>query len=506
MWKMNKKLFLILSIVFFVIAFAFRASETLSHNFLFLVDQGRDMMEVKGILYDHHLTLIGPYTSLQGVFQGPLWYYLLVIPTFLAHGDPWGAVILMLVISMSTILISTFFMNKLFGKTAALFTLFLFTFSPEAIAAATYSWNPHPMWLLIILYIFTLFFVVEKKVKYHLFLWPIIFLMFHFETALAVFFFVGTLIFLFIFHRAVYKTKFFLLGFILGASLFLPQILFDIRHEFLMTKSVMRLFEGSTQGLTVTGEDYSYLALVKNHIDLFYYNFRTTFPRDGYLQYLPQVILAYLVFSLITLFRKKKKDKDSSHTFIHMITSMVVIMFLLSLLYPFPIRYWFLTGFQGFFLLLLGLLFSRAWEKPIGKVFLIFVGVLFFFYGSIRLYNLYAFPDYGGIAKFQGKLDAVKTLYQDAGEKQFNVLIFTPPVYTDVYDYLLWWYGEDRFGFVPRYEKGDTFFLLIEPDPEKPWSYKGWLETVVKTGNIEYTKQLRSGLIVQKRTLNENKK
>jgi len=83
---------LFLFLVILILGIVLRSQETISRNFVFLIDQGRDMMAVKSILYDHHLTLIGPYTSLQGVFQGPIWYYLLSVFTFLFGGDPWGSV------------------------------------------------------------------------------------------------------------------------------------------------------------------------------------------------------------------------------------------------------------------------------------------------------------------------------------------------------------------------------------------------------------------------------
>src|SRR3989344_4140977 len=84
--------------VIFLFGFFLRAQETISGNFLFLLDSGRDMMEVKKIVFDHKLTLIGPYTSLGGVFQGPLFYYLLAIPTALFEGNPWGNIFIMLVL------------------------------------------------------------------------------------------------------------------------------------------------------------------------------------------------------------------------------------------------------------------------------------------------------------------------------------------------------------------------------------------------------------------------
>ena len=39
-------------------------------------------------------------------------------------------------------------------------------------------------------------------------------------------------------------------------------------------------------------------------------------------------------------------------------------------------------------------------------------------------------------------------IYQDA-DKDSGVLIFTPPVNTDAYDYLFWWHGRKTYGFIP---------------------------------------------------------
>ena len=45
----------------------------------------------------------------------------------------------------------------------------------------------------------------------------------------------------------------------------------------------------------------------------------------------------------------------------------------------------------------------------------------------------------------------------------------------------------------------------MEPDNAAPWSYNGWLETVIKKGRIIFTKELASGFIIQKRIIeNEN--
>ena len=125
-------------------------------------------------------------------------------------------------------------------------------------------------------------------------------------------------------------------------------------------------------------------------------------------------------------------------------------------------------------------------------IFLSFVNKTIFFYKN-------DFNDFGGIHKRKGKIEAIDYIYKDAKGKKFGLLVFTPPVYTYAYDYLTWWYGSKNYDYVPHKEKKGIFYLLMEPDPSKPWSYEGWLETVIKTGTILKTKELPSGFVVQKR-------
>ncbi|MBI4130408.1 hypothetical protein HY468_03770, partial [Candidatus Roizmanbacteria bacterium] len=121
--------------------------------------------------------------------------------------------------------------------------------------------------------------------------------------------------------------------------------------------------------------------------------------------------------------------------------------------------------------------------------------------GFNRIYLNYAhdYYDYGGGAKISGKVDAIDFVYEDAKNVPFNVLVFMPPIYTYPYEYLFAWHGKNRYGYVPGNEKEGTFYLIMEPDPQKPWSYKGWQETVIKSGEVVWMKTLPSGTIVEKR-------
>ena len=84
-----------LAVVLIVLFSVFpRSVEVLNHNYLFLMDQGRDYMAVKDIVVNHKFTLIGSEigggaAGTQGVFQGPVYYYLLSLFFLIFKGDPY---------------------------------------------------------------------------------------------------------------------------------------------------------------------------------------------------------------------------------------------------------------------------------------------------------------------------------------------------------------------------------------------------------------------------------
>ncbi len=460
------------------------------------MDMGRDMMAVKGIIYDHHLTLIGPYTSLGGVFQGPLWYYLLSIPTFLLRGDPWGTVALMLVISLATAVIAFFFMNKLFGFSAAIITFLLIAISPEAVAAATYSWNPHPMWLLTALYTFFLFMVVSGKQKFHLLLWPTITLMSHFQTALAVFLFFATLLFFLILKWKFNIKRYLMFGLLISGVFFIPQAVFDVRHDFLMTRSVISLVKGEDRGLSVTNEVKD-KKLINFHKDQYINNFKSSFLSSEYITHFPAIV----ALISLSVFVKRRRDFSKNEVlFIKTTLSIAVIVYLISMFYPFPLRYWYFTGFQMFYILPVGLILSKLWNFSLGKaaIVLFVMSIVPFLFNRIN--ELYVkHPEDNNYSKIKSIKSAVDYIYKDAKGEEFGLLVFAPPVYTPNYDYIVWWYGKNKYQYIPSLEKNGIFYLLMEPDPYKPFSYKGWMETVVVTGETIKQVKLPSGLIVEKR-------
>lgn len=481
----NFLLILILTLGFFL-----RAQETLSGNFLFLKDQGRDLLAVKSIVVDKKLTLIGPYTGFRGVFQGPLYYYALAVPFALSRGDPLAVMWLMLAVSMFAILFAYVIGKRFFSETTGLFAAFLFAVSPSAAAAATFIWSPFFILPLMSVFIYFLLDWIQTFSRKSFFLMTsLLGLMFHFEIAFAAPFMIT--MFILCWHIARKKKQKFPAFLFIGIIvLFLsPLLVFDFRHDHLTLKSIMQMFYGRDIGL---GGGEAYTKIVRDHIVRFILNLKATFSSQE------RVAGIFVFFFLLTgLFYAVSGTSQK----IKLLLFMPIALFAVYLFYPYQIWDWYVVGLFPVYLLLGGIFLSWLWKRWSLRIIAIIL-VLILLYGPIiKIEKLYGSPDYGGTAKLKGKIDAIETIFQDAQRLPFNLLVFTPVVLTDAYDYLLWWYGQKKYGYLPGQEKKGTLYLLIEPDPSKPWSYEGWLETVVKEGAILDTQELPSGFIIQKRTI-----
>jgi hypothetical protein len=271
------------------------------------------------------------------------------------------------------------------------------------------------------------------------------------------------------------------------------MILFEIRHGFLGTKSI---FSYLTHPHKSTGG--SVLSYVPSHFNSFVSNFQGTFPNLALFNYL--FLLSIIIVSIY--FIVKEKNKNFKYFFSYLLflipVTFVIFSFLRNTIWGI-----YLLHLNVAYILLLSYIFYSVFQKKYNKLSLLamlFLLVLFLFAtnNAIKV-SVYDYSDYGGIAKIRGKEDAINFIYNDAKNNKFNLLVFTPGVYTYPYDYLLWWYGQRKYGFIPGNEKKGQTYLLIEKDPWQPWSYQGWLKTVIKTGKIVKTVTLPSGFIVQER-------
>ncbi len=496
--KENNKLIttLIFGLLIFLSIFP-RGIEVINQNPIFGFDQGREMLAAKQIVVDHKLILIGTevgagQAGVSGLFHGPLYYYMLTIPFVLFNGDPSQAVWLMFLFGIFTIVLSYFLGRRLFGFFGGLLVALLFSISPVFIAQSRFIWSPNPPTFSILLtYFFT--FIMKKSPIYITLAAFFAAFVYNFELGIAVPLSLSLFIYsIFVFKKDLKKILFLFPGFIFG---YLPMMLFEARHGFIGTKSIFSYLTSPH----VQTSDHSLFYYLNSHANEFSSAFQGTFPTNSFFH-----LFIILLLLLSIYFIRKEKVIEYKHFF-----SFLLLIIPVTFLVFAPLR----NTIWNFYLLHLNvvyiLLFSyivfsiyRYKSKIISIVafFVIFILIILGLNNAIQTFN-HDINDYGGTAKVKGKIDAIDFIYKSAHGGKFGLLVFSPPVYTYPYDYLLWWYGNRKYHYIPQAEKKGEFYLLIEEDNGQPWSYKGWLQTVIKVGKVEWTKTLPSGFIVQKRSL-----
>jgi len=469
-----------------------RAIEVCNGNFIFGFDQGKHWLAAKSMVVDHALPLIGDEVGGGGgFFQGPGWYYTQAIPFLLFQGNPYGQLVLMFIIGIATVGCSYIIFSSRFGYSAGFFISFLVALSPAISIQSRFSWPPFVIPFITIFYIDALYKIVKGEMRSWFTIFFLLGCMANFEIATAATLGVATCLALFVLRKVTVRSiGFGLLGF---AIPLLPLLAFDIRHQFLNARGIWHM-------ITTTSAGNGTAALAKiweAHVLTFSVNLFGAFPIFSF----KNIFILLCIASSILLFFDKRVSKTHK-LFITGLIFIPCIIFLELLFYTSTLWEWWLLELPIFYIVLVGLLSSYIFSKRlVGKIIIIILYAYVFSKTVPYVLETWKkdYPDYGGTQKIKGKTEAVEAIFQDAKGQPFGVLVFTPPVYTYPYDYLFWWIGTKKYKYVPYTEKRGLFYLLIEPDPEKPWSYKGWLETVIQDGTIISTRQLPSGFIIEKR-------
>ena len=140
-------------IIFLIIFSLFTKSILIiPNNIPFSFDHGKDSIAILHMVKTFSPKLIGPWTSIPGLFFGPAWYYLLGPVYFLTNGNPVSAVFTMIALNLVTIYLA----YKHFGKLEAV----VFATADAFIILSTSAWNPFPAPLLMLIIL-----IILKKKK-----------------------------------------------------------------------------------------------------------------------------------------------------------------------------------------------------------------------------------------------------------------------------------------------------------------------------------------------------
>lgn len=261
-WWSKPEWWFLLAIV--ILAFAIRYYK-LYPGMVFTYDQGRDMYALQKIVRGD-ITLIGPTTGLPGVFLGPYMYYLLIPGYLLSQGSPFGVVVWQMGLIVLSFPFFYWLLMPLVGKWWSSLAVFWLAITPGAINQARKMWNPSLVAMTIIPSLYFLFASRERK-----WLLPISFFLFglSLQTELAYTFFLGILYGLWMLAyldvpqtilrrmpnwlrpiKACYDWKVVVVSVMAFGLTLLPQLVFELKNNFLITQSIIREMRDTTKQVT----------------------------------------------------------------------------------------------------------------------------------------------------------------------------------------------------------------------------------------------------------------
>jgi 4-amino-4-deoxy-L-arabinose transferase-like glycosyltransferase len=488
--KLSKKLkreYILLGIILLLGLFVrvYRIDKILGFYF----DQGRDAQVIWDLFHKGKFFLIGPTTGIEGIFRGP-WYYWLIAPFyFLGNGNPvWPSVFLSL-----TTIVSAFLAYKIgeeiSGKTAGIMAAVITSFSYYLVYASRWLSNPTPMLLISMSLIYSMLLAMKKK----WWAFPLIgFLVgqaMQFGSAAEVFYIPAVFIFL-LSQRKKLNLKILLLFGVAFIIPFLPQIMFDFKHQHILFNNIKKfLFEEESFKM-------SFWEIIKIRLP-FYYDVFTSkiWPGEGKLLQ-PFLILA--VFALVAKF-KELWQKKGFRILLLMFFSPLIGMLFFQGNYGNVYDYYF-TGYYLIFVLIFSILLSVLSKNTLWKIVLF---LFFFFFLGINLplvrNYIIAGTDGPTTIALENQKQAIDWIYKDAEGKEFNVDVYVPPVIPHAYNYLFTWLGTTKYNQLPKEENISLLFTLYEEDPPHPERLEAWMKRQKGIGKIIKEEKF-GGITVQRRT------
>ncbi len=454
-----------------MVGIIYRLFLTAGGNFLFNMDNARDMVDVREMVMLNKFRLIGPTSAIEGFFNGPGWYYLLAIPFILSGGDPYGSIIM----EITLWAIGGFFLLKLVAKWN-LWLIFpvgaLWVAADYIVLTNLYAFNPNPVTLLTPLFIYLLAAYIEESKLFHIvFVWILAGLFFNFEMNFGIFTPLIILTSMIIARKfKLVKSKFFWIGVSLFILTLLPQLFFDLRHQFIMSKSVSNFLSHSQaefnlpNRIIVIGQSFynTFLPTLLNHKNL------TT------------IMLLLGAFVAIRFFKLRgKKDLVVTIALVY-----VIIPFLGYLILPVNVNPWHLGGPMAASIILIAFILKDLMNfRPLGNIVSVSIAFFIVLFGITNLFNFFT-NDLGKAnldpSLYKNEIAAIDYVYTKANGQNFKVYTYLPSVYDYPYQYLFWWYGQKKYGYIPF----DYAYL-----PDKPPGY------VAAKNKFDGSKENFSGLV-----------
>ncbi|HVZ58940.1 MAG TPA: glycosyltransferase family 39 protein, partial [Patescibacteria group bacterium] len=439
-------------IVLAVVAFFLRFYLLPQHLF-FGPEQGIDFMVIRDIATGHKLTLIGAKTDIPGIFHGPIYYYIAAIPFFLSYGNPLSVSFLLVMIQSLSIFLIYGLGKEMWDQRVGLIAAMLLTVSYAAVVYSRWL-SAQPIAIPFVCLFFYAFVRFLKGSKSYLLLAAFSFGLLVQSQFLNLLLFSAILMVLVaIFYRHFIKTPLSLLissVAILGVTSLGNFLLFDIKHQFLMSKAIGDLLAGK-RGFYLAPQ-IIFQTIWQQAVD--FYSATLTLAR-------PQLTIAFFVIiTLLLLVKLRHPLKNMSQTVLFV--WLFVPFALFFILHHEVILHYFIPFLPAYILAIayaLELLIRQ--NKHLGWISVCALVIFnLFAYRQNIPQNMNIFFQANQLTFFyQDEQKVIADIYHQAGNKVFSFQAFTIPYWVqDGWEYLFWYEGTTIYHRFPTKDNPDLLF------------------------------------------------
>ncbi len=512
---MRSKIKPLVLIVVFLLAAFLRIIPLIHNGVFFGFDQGLDMIMVKQLVVDHKLNLISRYSGLEGVLMGPLWTWFLAVPFLLSGGNPAANMLYLVIFSLAATVAAYFIVRRIWGEKEAVATYIFLLLSPHFIGGSQVVLSPLPLAYLFFFFIWCAYeIMVNRRDVFWLLWWLLVGVFFQLEIGFAVFTLPVILALLLIFKKTnTLKSRYFFLGLGILLLTFLPQVIFDIRHRFLMANSLLHFLTGENRSLYGSALPL-YLRFWERAKTMAADFIQMAMPLSAWYFILPVTLLA--LWGWITAYRQKLVP---CLNVLKILLTVLAVFYLGFSLYPGPLWAWYRAGLPVVYALLIVIPFAVLWQSANLTRYLILGLSIWGLSASLvsgeglaGLTN----PGPGDTGTLRNQIRVVDYVYHSAGGNKFAFFAYTPPVYDYIWQYDFYWYGRKTYGYAPQNlnvavpplgigeqvkiprKIGGLYYLILEPDRDRPAARAEWQKGLQRMGKILEQKDFPGNISVVK--------
>ena len=417
----------------------------------FLGDEGRDAIIVKRMIVDRKFTLLGPTVSFGNLYLGPIYYYLMIIPLWLTRLDPVGPAMMVASLGVASIFLVYLLGREFFDRTAGLTAAALYAVSYPIIVHTRSSWNPNPVPFFALLTIYGLWRTIrDKDGKWLALVGACLGIIF--QLHYIAFAFIGSVFLIFLILKIRLKWYWYLLGIFSFLALISPQILFELRHNFVNSKAMIDFIFKRGFFETTAGVGFGKFSPLTIYQRLFYKLIATD------RRWLGVILLVFTtLWGFFHALRKRKfrtKNLGFSLLGLWILLGVLIISLYRGTLHDHYLGFIFPTPF-----LLYGFVFSRLWARKFFKPLAL---IIFLFFFVINLKQTNFFSGVGPNYQIERSKTVAQAIAQDVDDEKFNLALVAP---TGDFMAMNYRYFLELAGKMPEdygnFDKIDTLYVIV---------------------------------------------